>query len=286
VHQHDDSSVIDRNLWLRVTSERSGHVDGVRVAEIWRYPMKSAGGERLGAADVGVDGIDGDRRWACLDADGVVVSAKQPRLWERLLQVSAGGGGLRLPDGRTAVLDRDGAGHAGAVLSSWLGRAVTVTDAVPGGAVLHRLWPREPGMIPSWAAGAEAGGEVLSEIGSGRFHDFGAVHVVTTGALRRLAELRGAAVDHRRFRPNLLLDLPEDPAPGAAVRVGELLLRVVAPTPRCVVPSLGHAGGAGDAGLLRTLAKHYRMPVAQFGTAACFGWYGAVEQAGRIEADG
>ena len=259
---------------------------GVPVVEVWRYPMKSAGGERLAAADVGVDGIDGDRRWACVDGDGVVVSAKQPRLWERLLQVSVSGDGLRLPDGRTAVLDRGGAGHAGEVLSSWLGRAVTVTDEVPEGAVLHRYWPREAGMIPTWVAGARAGSDVLSEIGSGRFHDFGAVHVVTTGALRRLAGVHGAEVDHRRFRPNLLLDLPGDPGPGEVVRVGGVRLRVQVPTPRCVVPSLGHGGGVGDAGLLRTLAKHYRMPVEQRGTAACFGWYGVVEQAGRIETDG
>ncbi len=258
----------------------------MRVVEIWRYPMKSAGGERLSEAEVAGDGLAGDRRWACLDGDGVVVSAKQPRLWERLLQVDAGGGGLRLPDGRSAVLDRDGAAHAGAVLSSWLGRAVTVTDVVPEGAVLHRFWPREAGMIPSWAAGAEAGSDVLSTIGSGRFHDFGAVHVVTTGALRRLGEVHGSPVDHRRFRPNLLLDLPDDPAPGEAVQVGGVRLRVQVPTPRCVVPSLGHGGGAGEAGLLRTLAKHYRMPVGEFGTAACFGWYATVERAGRIETDG
>lgn len=263
-------------------------MDGVRVVEIWRYPMKSAGAERLTWAEVAADGLVGDRRWACVDGDGIVVSAKQPRLWERLLQVSAGDGGLRLPDGRTAVLDRDGVAHAGAVLSSWLGREVTVTDVVPDGAALHRFWPREAGMIPSWAAGAEAGSDVVSPIGSGRFHDFGAVHVVTTGALRRLAEVRGAPVDHRRFRANLLLDLPDDPAPGDVVRLGDVLLRVQVPTPRCVVPSLGHGhgGGAGDAGLLRTLAGHYRMPVGQFGTAACFGWYATVEQAGRIETDG
>lgn len=66
-------------------------------------------------------------------------------------------------------------------------------------------------------------------------------------------------------------------------------LRVQVPTPRCVVPSLTHGGAGGaarDTGLLRALARHYRMPVGEFGTAACFGWYGVVEQAGRIETDG
>lgn len=257
----------------------------MRVVEVWRYPMKSAGGERLGGVEVGVDGLDGDRRWACVDADGVVVSAKQPRLWGRMMQVSAGGGRVWLPDGRGAALERGG--EADGLLSAWLGRAVTVTDVVPEGAVLHRFWPRESGMIPSWAAGAAAGSDAVSAIGSGRFHDFGAVHVVTTGALRRLSARHEGAVDRRRFRPNLVLDLAEDPAPGEVVEVGGVRLRVQAPTPRCVVPSLA-PGGAGedDAGLLRTLARHYRTAVGEFGTAACFGWYATVVQAGRIETDG
>jgi uncharacterized protein YcbX len=257
----------------------------VRVVEAWRYALKSAGGERLEAVEVAENGVAGDRRWACLDGDGVVVSAKQPRLWGRLLQVRAAGDRICLPDGRAARLD--GSGAAAQVLSSWLGRAVTVTDVVPEGAVLRRYWPREAGMIPSWAAGAEGGGEVLSAIGSGRFHDFGAVHVVTTGALRRLAEAHGQPVDHRRFRPNLVLDLPEDPAPGAVVAVGGAVLRVQTPTPRCVVPSLPPDGGEHlDGGLLRTLAAQYRTQVMEFGRAACFGWYATVVRPGRVEADG
>ena len=34
------------------------------VAEIFRYPVKSMGGERLDAADLGWHGLDGDRRLA------------------------------------------------------------------------------------------------------------------------------------------------------------------------------------------------------------------------------
>ncbi|MEU0562722.1 MOSC domain-containing protein [Dactylosporangium sp. NPDC006015] len=258
---------------------------GVRVVEVWRYAMKSAGGERVGAVEVGAHGMVGDRRWACVDRDGVVVSAKQPRLWGRLLQVRAAGGRVYLPGGESAVLNE----AAGGLLSAWLGRAVTVTDVVPEGAVLRRYWPQERDMIPSWAAagGATGGTEVLSGIGSGRFHDFGAVHAVTTGALRRLAEVHGSVVDHRRFRPNLVLDLPEDPAPGEAVTIGGVRLRVQLPTPRCVVPALDpEAPGSLDRGVLRTLAGHYRTAVGQLGTAACFGWYATVEQTGRIETDG
>ena len=48
------------------------------VAELWRYPVKSLGGERLDAAEVGPDGIAGDRRVLVLDPDtGRIVTARR-----------------------------------------------------------------------------------------------------------------------------------------------------------------------------------------------------------------
>ena len=38
-----------------------------RVREIWRYPVKSMGGERLSRCDIELNGIYGDRRWALRD---------------------------------------------------------------------------------------------------------------------------------------------------------------------------------------------------------------------------
>ena len=35
----------------------------MRVLELWRYPIKSVGGERLDTATVTTLGIDGDRGW-------------------------------------------------------------------------------------------------------------------------------------------------------------------------------------------------------------------------------
>jgi len=39
----------------------------MRVAELWRYPVKSLQGERLDTADVGAQGLPGDRQWALFD---------------------------------------------------------------------------------------------------------------------------------------------------------------------------------------------------------------------------
>lgn len=57
---------------------------------------------------------------------------------------------------------------------------------------------------------------------------------------------------------------------------------MILPTPRCVVPGLGHAGLPPDRSVLATLARHYRIPVATLGRAACFGVYAEVVEPGRL----
>jgi uncharacterized protein YcbX len=38
-----------------------------RVIEVWRYPVKSMGGEQLGQCMLGAHGVAGDRGWALRD---------------------------------------------------------------------------------------------------------------------------------------------------------------------------------------------------------------------------
>ena len=53
----------------------------MRVAELWRYPVKSLAGERLNVAEISADGIPGDRVVQVYDADGRIVTARTaPRL--------------------------------------------------------------------------------------------------------------------------------------------------------------------------------------------------------------
>jgi uncharacterized protein YcbX len=48
----------------------------MRLAQIWRYPVKSMGGERLETADLTPDGIAGDRVVVVRDATGRIVTAR------------------------------------------------------------------------------------------------------------------------------------------------------------------------------------------------------------------
>jgi len=70
------------------------------LSEIWRYPVKSLGGERLTSAQLGRDGIPGDRIVHVEDERGrVVTSRSRPRLL--LHGATLGGDGEPLVDGRS-----------------------------------------------------------------------------------------------------------------------------------------------------------------------------------------
>ncbi|MBQ0978380.1 MULTISPECIES: MOSC domain-containing protein [Micromonospora] len=262
------------------------------VVMLRRYPLKSAQGEALTAVEVEPTGLRGDRTWACIDRlDGTVGSAKHPRRWGRLCGVAA----TTHVDGAetTVTLDVDGtslrAGSAAAdaALSRHLGRPVRLSRELPPDARLHRTLPDEVGMVPDWMSGTRPGQETITTIAGtervGRFVDFGAVHIVTTGALDLLGQrIGGASVAAARFRPNLVIDAPGDPEPGQELRLGDVVLRVTLPTPRCVIPGLPQADLPADRSVLSALARHYRVPVAGLGHAACFGTYADVVQPGRL----
>jgi uncharacterized protein len=260
------------------------------VDSIWRYPLKSAQGEAVPRVFIGADGPAGDRAWACISADGLIVSAKQPRRWGRMLSVIAvlltagqGGGVLICVPGSAPL--RAGTPEADDALSGWLGERVRLTTEIPPEARLHRLWPKEPGMIPEWAAAAGPGYEEISKVSGaapgGRFVDFGAVHLVTTGALAELAR-DGVPADVRRLRPNLVLALDREPAPGDRICIGpEVTLRVLVPTPRCALPGAAQPGLASAPELLRAIGRR-RVEVPGLGRAACLGSYAQVLSPGTV----
>lgn len=261
------------------------------VLGCWRYPLKSAAAEKAGQLTVAADGVLGDRLWAVMDSDGAVVSAKHPDRGGRLLEVTAAYDGAT---GEVAVAVPGHAAHpagspaAGAALSEWLARPVTLTDVVPAGLRLRRRWPTDAGLVPEWAPGARPGQEALTEVAGAarrRFVDYGPVHLVSTGALAQLEAEHGLPVPPLRFRPNVLLDLPADPEPGTVLQVGTATLRVELPTPRCNVPSLPQPGAAEpDTRLLSVLARQHRQHVPGRGRAAVFGCYANVEEPGAIMA--
>ena len=110
------------------------------------------------------------------------------------------------------------------------------------------------------------------------------VTLVSDGSLAALAANGGRdSVDGRRFR--MLIDVAgcepheEDTWIGRRVRVGEAVLRIPGPVPRCVVTTQDPDTGVRDFDTLRTI-KAYRG--ARDGKKLDFGVYGDVEQPGRV----
>ena len=109
------------------------------IATLWRFPVKSMGGEQLHDVEVTERGVLGDRAYALIDKDtGKVVSAKSVKLFPDLLDCKATfvepprrGSDLPpvqilLPDSTTV---RSDSGEVDRVLSVYFKRNVTLGQA-------------------------------------------------------------------------------------------------------------------------------------------------------------
>lgn len=217
----------------------------MRVDQLWRYPVKSVGGQSLAAAAVGALGVEGDRVIAVLDdREQITWAGAIPALMQvRAIMADEAVAELILPDGTHF---RSDASDADSRLSAAVQATVKLTA--------HR--PDRP----------EA-----------------ALHVVTTTSIRSLSlALPDSAVDPSRFRPNLVLDevadesgtgYPELGWIGRRMAIGALRLRFTETCQRCVMitketPTVPH-----DRAVLRWVARE---------VGSVFGVYAAVEAPGYV----
>jgi uncharacterized protein YcbX len=70
----------------------------VKVAELWRYPVKGLRGERVDRLQVAADGVPGDRSLAVVDERGIVTGRRKQRMIG--LSATLGADGDPLIDGR------------------------------------------------------------------------------------------------------------------------------------------------------------------------------------------
>ncbi|SFL63426.1 MOSC domain-containing protein [Geodermatophilus ruber] len=211
----------------------------MHIAELWRYPVKSLQGERLVRAEIGPEGLAGDRQWALFDlATGHGLTARRvpDLLWAAGRLRPDGGVEVVLPDGSVTSDD--------AVLSSWLGRPVALRAAAdaPGERRYENPFEVEEDAERGWGAFTGAGGA---------FHDSARTRVslVSTGTL--------GGWDRRRFRANVLLaGEGEDALVGRRVRLGAAVLDVVKHVDRCVMVTRPQPGGLGrDTSVLKRVHR-------------------------------
>ncbi len=262
------------------------------VSRLWHYPVKSMAGEEVEESVVTERGLSGDRAFAVVDREtGEIASAKQPRKWARLLDckasIGADGDGpavITLPDGRRLSSDDPGLSSA---LSELLGCAVSLEKSAAPGATYEASWPDIEGV---YQQGSETHERVSVAAPPGTFFDVSSIHLLTTASLARLGQEHPGSDDLRRFRPNLLLDTQESDGyvenawAGRTLSVGAAVrLRVILPTPRCVMTTLAQGELPIDVGVLRAIARSNLVEVGTPGRAmACLGVYAVVAQGGVV----
>lgn len=186
-----------------------------RVVEMWRYPVKSLGGQTLAEASCAGRGIEGDRRWAVRGQDGKLGSGKTTSRFRRmpgLLSMSsfiddAGQAWVRFPSGEIGRVD-------------------------------------DPGTAAALGAVIDEEVALVEEASVSHFDD-APLHLLSSASLAWLEALRPEdRVDRRRFRPNLVIDVPGEPGRaeeewvGHKLQIGEVTVSVAKPTERCVMITL------------------------------------------------
>jgi len=212
----------------------------MNVTELWRYPVKSMGGEQLDAAHVSELGIEGDRGWGIFDvATGTVLTARRS---PQLLFASA-----RMVDGDVVIdvpeIGEVASGEASVTLSRWLGQEVELRAAgdVGGTYEVPLDFERDADWV-SWTGPA------------GAWHDSerSRVSLVSTGTL--------GDWDLRRFRTNIVVSgAGEDDFVGRYLQIGPAgsgpQLAVSKQIDRCVMVARPQPGLDRDIELLKTINR-------------------------------
>jgi uncharacterized protein len=279
------------------------------IAALWRFPVKSMQGERLDEAHISAAGLFGDRVYAIVDQQtGKVASATHPKLWPELIAcratfVDSPLPGRHRPAIRIELADgtavRSDAADVDAVLSRFFGRPVKLARAAPKDFTIDQYHPDIENLDPEGHRDElieqKLGTALLDELGmswplpEGSFLDLAPVSVITTSTLEHLGALQPeSSIDARRFRMNVIVKTSE---PGFVENDwvdrtlhlgGEVRLSVAMLDPRCVMTTVAQPGLPQDPAILKSLVRHNRMAVADWGLYPCAGVYATVAFPGRI----
>ena len=202
-----------------------------RIAELWRYPVKSMLGERCECLHIESRGVRGDRLFAIRDAQGKLGSGKHTRRFSRIdglfefqSRYRNNVPQVRFPDGEEMSGDMPGIHEA---LSDALGLPVTLVREAE---VSH--------------------------------FDSAPIHLVTSASLAWLrAALPEAGIDARRFRPNLVIEMPgsvliEQTWIGKRLRIGEVELQVGETTERCGMAAFAQSELPKAPRVLKHITQH------------------------------
>lgn len=214
---------------VRETPGRFSNVGSMQVVQLWRYPVKSLGGEPLKSTRFELGGIPFDRHIAVIDTDPLREGkALTGRKQHRLLAYCA-----VVRDGKAYVRTPSGAEH----------------EASGGG------WLQE--------LEGELGRPALLRVAAEPMHDDADILVLNAASLRALTVEYGAFINPIRFRPNVIVDSPQAGAfdelawPGSEFSVGDAVLQAVHPCERCVLTTVDPETLAEDPAFLKLVVQRH-----------------------------
>jgi uncharacterized protein YcbX len=224
----------------------------MRVAEVWRYPVKSLRGERLERGIAVDDGFVGDRSWGILDVKTgrILTGRREPRLLFASATVTPEGAPrIALPSGDVVV----GLGRAtDAALSAWLGQDVQLVAATESPAARAEFF----------ADATDDTSDALEwTMPKDRFVDAMPLLLLTTAGLRAGKAAHPAGEwNVARFRPNILVELDgegwlEDDWRGRTLRIGSAALVPRQRCKRCTMVTRAQPGLPKDVDIYRALAR-------------------------------
>lgn len=231
------------------------------IESLWRYPVKGMAGEELAEAFMGFSGIYGDRCYAFRDSAArkgfpyLTASAQQQMLRYRPR--------FRHPERAAAPP------NLAEAMS--IAPGVTPANADPDDMQLDILTPSgaavavdDPALLEMLCEGP-GGKDRLTLVRSDRaLTDCRPVSLVSSQTVRQLETELEFALDKRRFRANIYLDLAaaggfaEDSLVGGRLRIGARAeVAVLERDPRCKVISLDPDTGEHNPEVLRRVARHH-----------------------------
>ena len=236
----------------------------IRVAALYRYPVKSLGGESLARGEVAERGFVDDRRWMLVDRDGQFISQRRHHQLARF--------GARLADSATLEvfpLRSDDApfrisnvrpvGEPDVEVTVWDDTFRAKSVSAPGLAEYLDLGDarlvymddkvRRP-VDPRYARGSE----------TVSFADGYPYLITTTASLAALSDRLQRPVEMLRFRPNIVLEgtAAFDEDEWDRLRIGEQEFYLPKPCARCVMVTLEPETGEKDLMVLSELARFRR----------------------------
>ena len=247
------------------------------VATIYRYPVKSMMGETLSEADIREAGIPGDRSWAVRDEKrgGIRGGKKIPQLMTLAAQSGTAAPLITAADGDSASASSE---RINDWLSGKLNHPVTLWPLLPADKLDHyrRGAPDTEdfeqelravfGRLPDEPLPDLAGFEELLEFESppGTYFDAFPISIISQQSLDTMDQLEGESrFDVRRFRPNLLVDVPgsDHPFPeqawvGKTLAIGSVTLKIDTTCPRCAMTTHGFDDLPQDPQIMRKMVAN------------------------------